>query len=269
MFTRWLPFDAPTETGKDKTLAGADNEQMDTLISKLNAGYLQSFFDMINGSIKTMPFPPSEYSKFANAIVGKPLALVNVGWSLELAAPAIKAQNTLGENKGNEAEVLSKYSFPLKIGDKDRPFDGVVGYWESRNAVGQVDTKFDRCYSYFAPPDPTGTATFQGIEPKNFHSLSPTYVHPEFEATSNMSEAVALNYFVTTMLIDPYTPLHGFSPTLPIKTLKLPPWCIESGFKSKLTDAQPCMILNHLSLRNNRLLPPGTPARYQRHPRQL
>jgi hypothetical protein len=207
---------------------------MDALISKMNAEYLQSFFDMINGSIKTMPFPPSEYSQFANAIVGKPLALVNVGWSIELAAPAIKAQNALGENNGKEAEILAHhYPFPLKIGDKDRPFDGVVGYWESPNEEGNVGTPFDHCYTYFAPADPSGKKPFQGIDFNNFHKLNPTYVDPEFEKTPDMIEAIAHNYYVTTMLIDPYTPLHSFTPILPIKTLKLPPWCIEAGFKSE------------------------------------
>ncbi len=203
---------------------------MDALIDKLKEGYLQSFFDMINGSIKTMPFPPSEYSQFANAIVGKPLALVNVGWSLEIAAPAIKAQNTLGNTPdSHEAANLAHYSFPIKLGDIDRPFDGVVGYWECKNQVGNVDTIFDRTFSYFVPEE---TDDFKLIGPSNFHSLSPTYIDPEITATPNVTETIASNYYVTSMLIDPYTPIHCYSPILPIKSLQLPPWYIQTAFRS-------------------------------------
>lgn len=183
-----------------------------------------------------MPFPPSSYSAFANSIVGKPLALTNVGWSIELSSPAFTSQNTLGPTSGNEVDS-GIYSFPLKVGDKDRPFDGVVGFWEQKpDADGVhdgIDTNFDTCYTYFTPGDKTGKAPFQAIVPDNFRKLKPTYVNPEFAATGSMKEAMAKNYYVTTCLIDPYTPLHGFSPILPIKTLTLPPWCVQAGFKRK------------------------------------
>jgi hypothetical protein len=81
--------------------------------------YLRALWDMINGAIENMPFPPSQYSAYANAIVGKPLALVNVGWSLELAEAPKKAQHTLGQipEPGYEEAMMDKYDFHVKIGD--------------------------------------------------------------------------------------------------------------------------------------------------------
>jgi hypothetical protein len=209
---------------------------MNALISKfLDPAYLQSFFLMINASIKTMPFPPSSYSAFANAIVGKPLALVNVGWSIELAVPALKAQNTLGNTPGGaEAANLAAYKFPIKLGDAERPFDGVVGYWNSSNNpdagndTDSVKTDFGACYSYFVDKE---TISFKGIQPSNFPLLSPDFVHPE-DVKGSLREAEARRYTVTTMLVDPYTPLHAYSPILPVKSLSIPEWCIQSGFRS-------------------------------------
>jgi hypothetical protein len=60
--------------------------------------YLRAIWKMINGAIATMPIPPSQYSAYANAIIGKPLALVNVGWSMDLAESPKKAQHTIGQH---------------------------------------------------------------------------------------------------------------------------------------------------------------------------
>jgi hypothetical protein len=162
---KWLPFEK-RKTGDEPQ--NAEEEQLYELLQKLrDPQYFQLFADMINGSIVNMPFPPSDYSAYANAIIGKPLALVNVGWSLELAEPAIKSQNSLGNRpqwEGNvndntkstqptkeswdtrvtqwnkeisndfEGSEISQYQFALKIGDIERNYDGVVGYWYADNA---------------------------------------------------------------------------------------------------------------------------------------
>lgn len=84
---KWLPFDKPKGTIKD-------NLQLDRLIKRMtgDSEYLMAFFDMINGSIGAMPYAPSDYSDFLSSIIGKPLALVNVGFSLELASAPLSPQ---------------------------------------------------------------------------------------------------------------------------------------------------------------------------------
>lgn len=85
-------------------------------------------WEIVQEAIPNMPFPPSEYAACANAIVGKPLALVNAGWSLELAQPPRWAQNTLPEPpapvkggidplRGAAMDEMSRYEFKVKIGD--------------------------------------------------------------------------------------------------------------------------------------------------------
>ena len=243
--SKWLPFDPPADA------KSTGDDQLDGLINKLTnkkdttGSFLKSFFHMINGAIKTMPYPPSDYSSYANAIVGKPLALVNVGWSLELATPALTAQNTLGNRPGGRALTdrsepspeqieLSSYEFPIKIGDADRPFDGVVGYFDTNN-MDDGTTTWDTMFTYF--PDPKGSQSFVEIKADNFPILKPHYIDPVSMKSSNTpntfasyTQARAAQYLIKTLLIDPYTPLHVYSPMLPIKTLQLPPWTIEQAF---------------------------------------
>jgi hypothetical protein len=231
--TKWLPFDPPPASDP-KT----GNIQLDGLIGKLtdshqkDGNYLLGFADMINGCIQNMPYPPSDYAQFANAIVGKPLALVNVGFSLELAAPAITAQNTLGERPVNEEEDLASYEFPIKIGDFERPFDGVLGYYNAYEMgtpkYGQTD--LTELFSYFVrTPLTDQNAKITPIDPPNFPILKPWYIHPE--SLDDMLTARTLKLQIKTLIIDPYTPMHVYSPILPVKALSLPKWTIQSAFK--------------------------------------
>jgi hypothetical protein len=131
---KWAPFAQPPQ---DQT--NIVSSQLLDLINKMvgpagntdTQNYLSAMWDMINAAITNMPFPPSQYSAYANAIVGKPLALINVGWSLELAEPVKKAQFALpveklpggpgfGSTPGvnpSEEDMMASYKFPVKIGD--------------------------------------------------------------------------------------------------------------------------------------------------------
>ncbi len=122
---QWAPFASPPPDAAGKLVS----QQLIDLIAQMQPSatvpapnaqeYLRAMWGMINGAISNMPFPPSQYSAYANAIVGKPLALVNVGWSLELAEAPKTAQHTLGQipAPGYEAQMLYSYNFPVKIGD--------------------------------------------------------------------------------------------------------------------------------------------------------
>ncbi|KAK0108295.1 hypothetical protein ONS95_003111 [Cadophora gregata] len=229
--SKWLPFDPPGAS--QQTVAS----QLDELIAKMidkrdNGNFLKSFFHMINGAIRTMPYAPSEYSGYANALVGKPLALVNAGFSLELATPALKAQNTLGKFPLNEQQELSSYQFPVKLGDAERPFDGVVGWFDTDNTT-DGRTNWNKVYSY--APDPENS-DFEMASPRNFIRLSPHYLDPvtlKIAGTDRVyqsyRQAKTAQYIIKTMLIDPYTPVHTYSPILPITSLSLPPWTIQQA----------------------------------------
>lgn len=236
---KWLPFDAPPN--KDSS-----NAQLDGLIQQLlNPAFLQAFIDSINKAIVTMPYAPSDYSAYANALVGKPLALVNVGWWLELSSPAYKPQNTLGMLPADPDAELASYKFPVKIGDYERPFDGIVGYFNTDN-VKDGSTDWTEFYTYF--PSSKTDASIE-IVPQNFPEMQPRYIDPvptnngifnvigdsrdqTFHPLPYKSyiEARTAQYQITTCLIDPYAALHAYSPILPIKSLQLPAWTIQKAF---------------------------------------
>ena len=229
----YLPFPKPDLLATDAATA-----QLSQFLANLspkkdpNGSYFQAILDMINGSIINMPFPPSSYSAYANSLVGKPLCLVNVGWSLELAEPACRPEYTLRPNSlPDPQKYLSSYSFPLKIGDIERSFDGVVGFFEASNpgsASELQSTHFDTLYTYF---NPTPHPSVKTIAP-NTICLSPYYIDPEPWATPDMLIARERQYTVTSILMDPYTPIHGYSPILPTKKLQLAPWTVEEAMKS-------------------------------------
>ena len=105
---KWAPFAKPPP---DSNLV---SPQLIQLIARIQSGtagegddYLGALWNTINQAIVTMPFPPSQYSGYANAIVGKPLALVNAGWSLELAQAPSLAQHTGGPRPGGPKQVVT------------------------------------------------------------------------------------------------------------------------------------------------------------------
>lgn len=229
--SKWLPFDPPAAS--EQTVAVQLDELINRLIDKTDNGkFLKSFFHMITGAVRTMPYAPSEYSGYANALVGKPLALVNVGFSLELATPALKAQNTLGKVPVNEQDELSSYRFPIKLGDAERPFDGVVGWFDTDN-IDNGRTNWGKAYTY--APDPSNP-DFVLSTPQNFIRLSPYYLDPiTLKATgsnrgfASYKQARTAQYIIKTMLVDPYTPIHAYSPILPITSLAIPSWTIQQA----------------------------------------
>lgn len=254
--TKWLPYgppDASDDPAHDPFSGSNSPEiaQMDELIDLFVGSsdpndtaslYLLAFANMINEAIKNMPFPPSSYAGFANAIVGKPLALVNVGWSIELAAPPIEPQfqsddlSTDRAKWGDGEPGILDYNFPLKIGDKDRNFDGVVGYYNSDNSAkpsaSSSPTNWSKLFTYFVPaeiPPPKTAPSFANLDPANFLSLKPYYIDPEPSITPSITVARCSKYTVTSLLMDPYTPIHGYSPILPTKKLTLPSWTVQSA----------------------------------------
>lgn len=204
--------------------------------AETGAVYLRSFWNMITSAVELMPFAPGDYASYATSIVGKPFALVNAGFSLELSLPPLESQVIKplqpSLHSPSEADLMYSYSFPLKIGDKDRPFDGVVGYFDADNATsGKTD--FHKLHTYFtAKLIPEVNDPRVNITPETFESLSPYYVDPEGPFDRDTFTAThAAKLTVKTMIIDPYTSLHLYSPILPIKSFRLPAWTIQSAMQ--------------------------------------
>jgi hypothetical protein len=236
---RWLPFDPPKNgTGAADPVTGLPlvSPQLVQLIGELtaDAAYLSSFWNMITQAVAKMPYAPADYAAYASAIVGKPLALVNVGLSLELATAPLSSQSTLPPPAAKSPDLLG-YKFPIKIGDIERPYDGVVGYFDTTGGV----TAWKKLYTYFVSPpsqpllagDPRSL-----IEPASFPTLSPFFADPAGSLVNGSYAAtLASKMMVKTMLVDPYTPMHVYSPILPIVSLQLPAWTVQVALQKMST----------------------------------
>lgn len=195
----WKPFDRPTAL--DAEGSGAASEytlplaQLNALLAKLrDRMYLQAFMDMVDAALTALPHPPAEYAHAASVVVGRPLALVNTGWSLELAAPPLTNMST--QATAPAKQLLEDYAFPLRLGDGDRVYDGLVGYWEglpaapTTPATGGLDpspspstpsgpavgseTKLESIMTHF-PSNLPGSPTHR-ITTQNLPKLTPYYI---------------------------------------------------------------------------------------------
>lgn len=82
----------PTSVRSAKEIGSVRPEslgQLDQLIEQLtseDSEYLKYFIDIINSALLFSGATPGAYAEALDCIVGRPLALVNVGFSLEHAA---------------------------------------------------------------------------------------------------------------------------------------------------------------------------------------
>jgi hypothetical protein len=241
---------------------------------------------MINQSIDASSFAPTDYSDFASSIVGKPLALANIGFSLELARkplvpqisilpPKVIAKDADPEHWIADGEHLNEYQFPIKIGDVSRAFDGVVGYFDMKetpmtpiapldgnnvsvisnpNCVVTGDTFLPGIiHTYFTDQDASKGNTTDKRRPIGSDQEGPEYAYPTVTpywidpdsskidpqttdtkpADFNMDATFQIEhykrYHVKAVIMDPFTPIHLYSPILPITTLKLPSWTVQDA----------------------------------------
>ncbi|KAL9610371.1 MAG: hypothetical protein Q9167_004911 [Letrouitia subvulpina] len=243
--TKWLPYDPPT------TLPSTS--QLDFLIQKLSfRSYLSAFVDMILQSTSSNQVAaPDSYATFSSAIVGKPLALVNIGYSLELSGPENKNWSTVN-TQGPDLHLLQPngtsfppkaaggYTFPVKLGDVDRTFDGLVGYFNSATAAtgsltgtpAASDLDLSSIYTYYpsnASPLPDDPRVRISASTGNFPLFTP-YFNPAGKAGDPIVDQ-ATNMQVFGVIMDPFLPIHAYSVILPNKALSLPNWTVQEALR--------------------------------------
>ncbi|KAM0272280.1 hypothetical protein ACHAQH_008727 [Verticillium albo-atrum] len=262
---KWVPF---AEQAVPK-----NNEQLDALISSLTAEdkRLRAFMDMIMSALSATVPAPTAYSQFLNSLVGRPLALANMGWSLELEANSLKNESTVPEQHEFPLDFgllrgdgVGQYEFPVKFGDEMNNYDGLVGYFrvkglespKVRSDGGDLD--LSQIYTYFhakyeldgAPLAPIDTASYPRL--KSFwvdpHRYQPK-TRDEVQAKAREYEAArngALQIFGA--IFDPFAPITAFSSILPMRKLQLPSWTWETDLKRITTffHAGPLLLTDKL-----------------------
>jgi hypothetical protein len=237
----WQPFDPPAHPSN--TIVPTQLVQLIAELSHSQTGgsYLRAFWSMIAQSLSSMPFTPASYGTYPTSIIGRPLALVNAGFSLELALPPMEstvipplqpAQPPSSGEQPTEASMLYSYAFPIKIGDRERTFDGVVGYF---NNMGNV-TDWSKIYTYYSASSATETPESNdprvGIAPENFDTLNPYYVPPEGPfGTQSFMKLHESRLKVKTLILDPFTAAHVYTPVLPLKSLRLSDWLVQTALE--------------------------------------
>jgi len=259
--TRWLPRGRQVD---EAVLRQPETQQLQNLLKVLSEGpsaalHLQAFIDMVNGAMSTMFPPPSAYAEFLGSLVGPPLALVNMGWSLELAQqpaenhavsstlappivlldPATTKPQPRPQPSPRSSTSLPTYSFPLKLGDQLKPYDGLLGYWDQlppssplRIPGNALDFRTLHTYYYHADPPLPESAVITPITNKTFPSLPPTWKNPISLSSSDyhLERCRFLHGFGA--VVDPFTPVHGYTGgVLPTAELRLPSRTWQEAFE--------------------------------------
>ena len=177
-------------------------------------GWLLRFFQNITRTIDATQSSPSHYAESTLSVLGRPLALVTFGFSLELAQPPLANQSTIPTTSSQGHQSVLNYAFPTKVGDKDNVFDGLIGFFGGDWASFDLST-----FLSYHDPDP---AKQPGLL---YHT--PFYVDPSKRADYLDATDSYLNPLAA--IVDPFTPVHVYSALLPIKQLAIPSWCISDG----------------------------------------
>ncbi|MCJ1399330.1 hypothetical protein MMC11_002532 [Xylographa trunciseda] len=248
---QWRPF---------KREPRSRNTYMEQLLLHLlnkDQNYLVEFIGMIDEALRGLTTPPSAYGQFLNALTGRPLALVNMGWSLELAEKPKTNQSTLEHQRNMlpgpsiiRDDVNSPhYNFPLKLGNRWRMTDGLVCYFKGRADLaqkdqGMLDLDLSCFYTYTdcASKTPDNPKVFAKPIKSPYPELSAFWVDPEkYVDETAKQDWVGYNtrrnreIVPFGALIDPFLPVHAYTGILPTAALRLPTWTWESALKKMVT----------------------------------
>lgn len=235
---KWLPFPPPT----------SGDARLDQLAAQMQADkdWLASFMAMISEALSKAPAAPTAYAEFLTAIVGKPLALTAMGWSLEITTNALTQQSTLN-NVDPERYLLADpkdpdrktYTFPVKLGDKNRSYDGLVGYFlppappptPPTPPPSRVTLDLTAVHSFFG----AGGKAVIDIDSNPYPSFAPFWSDPSTATDAAVLDTQRIaNMSIFGAIVDPFAPVHGYSSFLPPSALALPPWTWQ-GAMEKMT----------------------------------
>ncbi|KAK2465641.1 hypothetical protein APHAL10511_002185 [Amanita phalloides] len=226
----WLPFEAPENSAAEAAVP----KQLLALVRKLRyGGYLHEFFDVMVEALDATMSTPNHYAGYLPAITGKPFALINSGWSLQLSHPPNVNQSTSVSPFSEPETPVDLYNFQVKFGDKDRTFDGLLGYFKLREGSANFD--LSNFFTYFPGPERDTSMTIV-IEKNDYPTFQAFYDSPlkddrvKTPAEINLDYNQKLNVF--GMLVDPFTPVHAYTGFSPVVTLHLPQWALEQGLKN-------------------------------------
>lgn len=83
--------------------------------------FIPTLFHLLAGALDSTTSTPASYPESClPAALGRPFALLNFGFSLELAAPPLQNESVLNTYAPDQA--LLDYAFPYRLGDAGAAF---------------------------------------------------------------------------------------------------------------------------------------------------
>jgi hypothetical protein len=247
----WAPFDQPTNSlGQIYPDLGPKLVHLDALCARFkDPVYLTSFIQMINNAADSMAHTPGLYADYLSSMVGRPLVLANIGYSIELAQPPFRNQSTLGSASG--PLPLEEYDLQLKIGDKDRVYDGLVGYFTASDTPSSfgAELNLDTIFTYYPsgkhttdlanlPCQPTHTTpyhinAYDATTRSPIPGLSPGSTDDAAQkACATLQAAHWRKLNIIGALFDPFSAMHLYAGgALPIGALRLPQWSLQDAMQ--------------------------------------
>lgn len=194
-----------------------------------NAASLEAFCHVINRALASTSHAPASYAGFLQGLVGRPLALANMGWSLELAEPPLVSQATSGPPERAEDSIL-EYEFALKLGDGEKRYNGLAGYF----ACGDNGLDLSELFTFF----PLATAApmkTTDISPATYPRIKPYYPSAVPSAQLSIRQVAAQHNSqlrVFGVLMDPFSSVHVSTGILPTAAIQLSPWVVEAAMRT-------------------------------------
>ncbi|KAH6953576.1 hypothetical protein DER45DRAFT_635125 [Fusarium avenaceum] len=236
----------------------------DLILSMSNAKFLRSLWESIVAAQDHIHTTSTEQSAtFPSALVGRPIALANLGLGIELATPPMRSQayadyaenDPLQDEPGRDDvrdEVyefesdseLGRYEFGIKLGDMLGGGDGLIGYFTpSRHDANEIAWAFvtdyckrdDKSSIFVQHPANAPPLT---VSP-NYPSLLPesTALKPSLNILTEVNDYrirknEALLSSAVTVLMDPFLPVNIRSGILPAVSAQLNQTVIEHDLRS-------------------------------------
>lgn len=222
----------------------AEIKQLELFAQQLSdTKYLSSFMSMLNKALPTAAPAPSAFADYLSSIIGKPLALVSTGMSIELETAPFSSQVLPVSQQ--PAQSLLDCQFPIHLGDRSRVYDGLIAYFNPLSTPAEGDVfDFSKLYTHFIDPQQPASASFVSIEPANYPALNPFFIDPldprildpkiTVPKSSPQDEYKKLwdqQLTVFGAIVDPFTPYHAYSGALPVKATQLPAWTWQLAMK--------------------------------------
>jgi hypothetical protein len=163
---------------------------------------IEEFVDIVESSLETID-PHAIQGEEARALLfSRPVAVTRIAASIELTTPPATRQgmyDLASEARGDapRTDGFEKVQMPIRIGERNRLGDGVVGYWLT-GADGAVDPMFHA-------PQAAWVKGKRDVDAQSVHWIS-------------LEESLSM-----IVLIDPRGTLHATSGILPPKRISIPP----------------------------------------------